>query len=141
MDTAQASQAWEMSEKEVFDICTDMGIDPENIPDDTVPVYHPDSFYADNPHRFYIYLLEVIANTHMDIKGVDKTILETCVAQLKEKKLIVQKVGADPDSLDYHDYIISSENVLYNEWTNSLVKESVSFLDKILSIFKKSEKE
>ena len=138
MNTAQASRAWELSEKEVISICTEMGIDPDHIPDDTVPVYLPDSFYAENPHRFYIYLLEVISNTHMEIKGIDKTILETCVAQLKEKKLIVLKIGAAPDSLDYHDYIISAENALFNEWSNSLIKESVSFLDKIVSFFKNS---
>ena len=138
MNTAQASRAWELSEMDVINICKEMGIDPDNIPDDTVPVYVPDSMYEDNPHRHYIYLLDVIANTHMEIKGVDRTILETCVAQLKEKKLIVLKIGADPDSLDYHDYIISAENALLNEWTGALVKESISFLDKILSVFKQS---
>ena len=136
MNTAQASRAWEITEDEVKSICKEMGIEADNIPDDTVPVYVPDRIYESNPHRYYIYLLDVISNTHMEIKGIDPTILETCVAQLKEKKLIVLKKGADPDSLDYHDYLISAEVANYNEWYNSLVKDSMSFLEKIISFFK-----
>ena len=73
----------------------------------------------------------------MVIKGIDRSILETCVAQLKEKKLIVLKNSAKPDSLDYRDYLISPERTLYNEWCNSLVKDSVSLIDKVVSFFKK----
>ena len=136
MNRAQASRAWEISEDEVAKVCKEMGIDSDNIPDGTVPVYVPDELYKGDPHRFYIYLLEVISNTHMEIKGIDKSILETCVAQLKEKKLIVLKCGAKPDSLDYRDYLLSPERTLYNEWCDSLVKESVSLIDKIISFFK-----
>ncbi len=137
MNRAQASRAWEISENEVVRICGEMGIDPDNIPDDTVPVYVPDQFCKTEPHRYYIYLLEVISNTHMEIKGIDKNILETCVAQLKEKKLIVLKNGAKPDSLDYHDYLLSPEIGLYNEWYGALMKDSMSIIDKIISFFKK----
>ena len=137
MNRAQASRAWELSEAEVERICERMGIDADDIPDDTVPVYVPNPLYETEPHRYYIYLLEVISNTHMEIKGIDKAVLETCVSQLKEKKLIVLKVGADPDSLDYRDYLLSAEVALFNEWYNSLVKDSMSFIDKILSFFKK----
>ena len=136
MNIKQASRAWEISETEVQMICKEMGIDTADIPDDTVPVYLPDRFYESNPHRYYIYLLDVISNTHMEIKGIDKEILETCVAQLKEKKLIVLKMGADKDSLDYHDYVISAERALYNEWYDSLVKESMTFIEKLVSAFK-----
>ena len=137
MNKEQAARAWEVTEKEVLKICSEMGIDPENIPQDTVPVYVPSRFYESDPHRFYIYLLDVISNTHMELKGIDPNVLETCVAQLKEKKLIILKNGADPDSLDYHDYLMSSETALYSEWCSSLVKPSMSFLDKIFSVFKK----
>lgn len=137
MNRAQASRAWEISENEVKRICEAMGIDADNIPDDTVPVYVPDKFYEADPHRYYIYLLEVISNTHMEIQGIDKDILETCVAQLKEKKLIVLKNGADPASLDYHDYLLSAERALFNEWHSALVKDSMSLIDKMLSLFKK----
>lgn len=136
MNAAQASRAWEVSEKEVCMICREMGIKTDSIPDDTVPVYVPDRFYEENPHRYYIYLMDVIANTHMEIRGVDQAILETCVAQLKEKKLIVLKTGAKPDSLDYRDYLVSAERDLYNEWYNSLIKTSMTLIDKILSVFK-----
>lgn len=136
MNTAQASRAWEISEKEVRLICKEMGLDADNIPEETVPVYVPDRIYESNPHRYYLYLLDVISNTHMEIKGIDKTILETCVAQLKEKKLIVLKTGADPDSLDYHDYLMSAERDLYNDWYNSLIKDSVSLIEKIISYFR-----
>ena len=139
MNRAQASRAWEISENEVNRICEEMGIDSDNIPDDTVPVYVPSQFYKTDPHRFYIYLLEVISNTHVEIKGVDKSILETGVAQLKEKKLIVLKIGANPDSLDYHDYLLSSEVGLFDEWYNTLMKDSMSLLDKIISFFKKEK--
>jgi len=137
MNRTEASRAWEISEIEVQRICDEMGIDADNIPAGTVPVYSPDRLYETDPHRYYIYLLEVISNTHMEIKGIDRTILETCVAQLKDKKLIVLKNGADPDSLDYHDYVVSAERALYNEWYGSFVKDSVSFIDKIISFFKK----
>ena len=136
MNAAQASRAWEISEKEVRTICKEMGLEADNIPDDTVPVYVPERFYEDNPHRYYIYLLDVIANTHMEIRGVDRAILETCVAQLKEKKLIVLKEGAAPDSLDYRDYVMSAERDIYNEWYNALIKNSMTLMDKILAIFK-----
>lgn len=136
MDIRQASHKWEITEKEVRMICNEMGIDAKNIPDDTVPVYIPDSYYADNPHRYYVYLLDVISNTHMELKGIDQVILETCVKELKEHNLIILKNGADPDSLDYHDYMISAERVLYNEWWNANIKDGISFLDKIISFFK-----
>ena len=136
MNVTEASRKWEISEKEVDKICREMGIDADNIPDETVPVYLPDRLYEENPHRYYIYLLDVISNTHMEIKGIDKDILETCVGQLKEKKLIVLKTGADKDSLDYHDYIMSADVDAYNGWYNSLVKDSVSLMDKIVSFFK-----
>ena len=136
MNAKQAARAWEVSETEVERICEEMELDSDEIPEDTVPVYVPDRIYESNPHRYYIYLLEVIANTHLEIRGVDKSILETCVGQLKEKKLIVLKTGADPDSLDYRDYVISAETNLYNDWCNSLVKESMTLIEKIVSYFK-----
>jgi len=137
MNRTEASRAWEISEAEVVKICENMDIDADNIPDGTLPVYSPDPGYVSDPHRYYIYLMEVISNTHMELKGIDRNILETCVAQLKEKKLIVLKKGADPDSLDYHDYVVSAERALYNEWYESLVKDSLGIIDKILSFFKK----
>lgn len=136
MNVAQASRAWEITEKEVRMICKEMGIETDNIPDDTVPVYVPDRYYEDNPHRYYIYLMDVISNTHMEIRGIDKAILETCVAQLKEKKLIILKAGADRDSLDYRDYLVSAERDIYNEWYNSMIKNSMTLMDKIVSLFK-----
>ena len=137
MNRAQASRAWEVTEHEVEQICERMGISADSIPDDTVPVYVPDRLYEANPHRYYIYLLDVISNTHMEIQGIDKDILETCVAQLKEKQLIVRKNGADPASLDYRDYLISAETSLFNQWYDAIMKSSMSLIDKILSIFKK----
>ena len=137
MNKTQASRAWEISETEVQRVREAMGIDANNIPDDTVPTYVPNEFYEGDPHRYYLYLLDVISNTHMEIRGIDRDILETCVAQLKEKKLIILKRGANPDSLDYHDYLLSAERALFNEWYSSLVKDSVSFIDKILSLFRK----
>ena len=136
MNVTQASRKWELSENEVRAICKEMGLDATNIPDETVPVYVPDPLYESNPHRYYLYLLDVIANTHMEIKGIEKNSLETCVAQLKEKKLIVLKTGADPDSLDYHDYLMSAERDVYNEWYNSLVKDSMNLIEKIVSLFR-----
>ena len=117
-------------------MCEAMGIDANNIPDDTVPTYVPNEFYEGDPHRYYLYLLDVISNTHMEIRGIDRDILETCVAQLKEKKLIVLKTGANPDSLDYHDYLMSAELDTYNEWYKSLVKNRLTLIEKIISFFK-----
>ena len=137
MIAAEASKAWEMTEIEVGQICEQMGIDADNIPDDTVPVYTPSTFFHADPHRYYIYLLDVISNTHMELKGIDQNILETCVEQLKEKKLIVLKRGANPDSLDYHDYLMSADKALYNNYYDAFVKDNMSILEKILSFFKK----
>ena len=137
MNKAQAARAWETTEGKVQKICDKMRIDSGNIPDDTIPVYVPDRFYGSHPYRYYVYLLEVISNTHMEIQGIDRNVLETCVVQLKEKKLIVLKKGADPDSLDYHDYLISAERAVYDEWYGSFMKESTSLIDKIISFFKK----
>ena len=137
MNTAEAAKAWEMTEIEVGQICEQMGIDADNIPDDTVPVYTPSRFFQADPHRYYIYLLDVISNTHMELKGFDQNILETCVEQLKEKKLIVLKRGANPDSLDYHDYLMSADKALYNSYYDAFVKDNMSILEKILSFFKK----
>ena len=137
MNRAQASRAWELSEIEVQQICDNMGINAENIPDDTIPVYVPDHVYDGDAHRYYIYLMDVISNTHMEIQGIDKDILETCVAQLKEKKLIVLKRGANLDSLDYRDYLVSAERGIYNEWYGFFVKDSMSLIEKLISFFKK----
>ena len=137
MNKAQAARAWEVSQTEVEMICKEMGIDAENIPEGTVPVYIPNPLYTADSHRYYIYLLEVISNTHMDIKGIDKNVLETCVAQLKEKKLIVLKKGADPDSLDYHDYLLSADRALFYEWYSYIMKDHMSIIDKVISFFKK----
>lgn len=137
MNREQAAHAWELSELDVRKICIAMGIDPDNIPDDTVPVYIPNPLFEEDPHRYYVYLMEVISNTHMEIQGIDKNILETCIEQLKDKKLIVLKRGADPNSLDYRDYVVSAERGLYNEWSGSFSQVSLSFLDKIISLFKK----
>lgn len=136
MNKAQASRAWEISESDVERVCREMGIDAENIPEGTVPVYVPNELYASDPHRYYTYLLEVIANTHMDIKGIDKAALETCVEQLKEKKLIVLKKGAAPDSLDYHDYLLSADKAVFYEWDSHFMKNNFSFIEKIISFFK-----
>lgn len=135
MNLEQAARAWEVSENEAERICKAMGLDADNIPEETIPVYLPDPMYEGNPHRYYLYLMDVIANTHMEIKGMDQSVLETCVAQLKEKKLIVLKTGADPESLNYRDYVISADRALYNDWVNSHIKASVSLIDKIISFF------
>ena len=137
MNRAQASHTWEISEGDVDRICEAMGIDADSIPEGTVPVYVPNPLYESDPHRHYVYLLDVISNTHMEIRGVDKVILETCVAQLKEKKLIVLKAGADPESLDYRDYVLSAERSLFYEWYTYLTKDHMTLIDKIISFFKK----
>ena len=137
MNKRQASRAWEVPEKQVELICKEKGINVNDIPADTVPVYVPDASFESDPHRYYIYLLDVISNTHMELKGIDPAILQTCVAQLKEKKLIILKKGADQDSLDYHDYLPSADRELYDEWYNCHVKHSVSLIEKIVSLFKK----
>ena len=125
MNREQASRAWEMSEKDVSIICEEMGIDDENIPEDTVPVYVPERINIDDPHRYYIYLLDAISNQHVEIQGIDKDILETCVCELKGKRLIILKRGADPDSLDYHDYVTSAERAAFNDWYGSIIKDSM----------------
>lgn len=132
MNRAQAAHAWELTEIEVKKICDAMGIDADNIPEGTVPVYQPDKYYDKDPHRYYIYLLDVISNTHMEIKGIDKDVLETCVEQLKEKKLIALKRGADPDSLDYHDYLMSVDRAVYNDWYSAIEKQNLTIIEKIL---------
>jgi hypothetical protein len=49
----------------------------------------------------------------------------------------VLKRGANPDSLDYHDYLMSADKALYNNYYDAFVKDNMSILEKILSFFKK----
>lgn len=112
MNRKQASIRWEVSEYEVSKICKHMNIDSKNIPEDTIPVYIPDKRYTKDPHRFYVFVLDVIINSHLEIEGIDPDILATCVEQLRETGLIVLKHGRAVGSVDYRDYMISANRAL-----------------------------
>ena len=133
MNKKQAAERWEVSEYQVGKICKHMGINPKSIPEDTIPVYIPDKRYKADPHRFYIFVLDVIINTHFQLEGIDNDIVETCVEHLKQAELIVLKHGRSNGSLDYHDYIISPNRELFFNWKNAKMKFKLEMINPIVS--------
>ena len=133
MNKKQAAERWEVSEYQVRKICKHMGINPKNIPEDTIPVYIPDKRYKVDPHRFYIFVLDVIINTHYQLEGIDNDIVETCIENLKQAELIVLKHGRSIDSLDYHDYLISPNRELFFNWKNANIKCKLEMIKPIVA--------
>ena len=133
MNLKQAAVRWDVTEYQARKICKHLGISPSNIPEDVVPVYLPDGRYKANPHRFYIFVLDVIINTHMELEGIDTDIIETCVEQLRNAGLIVLKRGKDTSSVDYHDYIISPNIELFYNWKNAKMRGKIDMIKPILS--------
>lgn len=128
MNKKEAAEAWHVSVKDVKRICSHMQIDPSDIPADTQPVYVPDKRVASDPHRFYIYALTVINNPILHLEGVDELILESCVTQLSRAGLIVPKKGANPDSTDYRDYVISADRQAFYDWSDKRTKVEFGML-------------
>ena len=132
MNLKQAAARWEVTEKTARKLCERMQVDPENIPEDLRPVYTGDQ-HAIDPHRAYLELLDVIMNTHLDLEEGDPDVRRTCLEQLRKENLIVAKNGRDPESDDYHDYILTPDKEKYYAWYDSKTKDSLNFLKRILS--------
>ena len=132
MNIKKAASCWEVTEKKARKICKSMGIDPKDIPENLRPIYIPDKRYTKNPHRFYVFVLDVIANTHMDLEGFDSIIIETCVEQLRKAGLIVLKHGVNEGSLDYHDYLISINQELFYNWKNAKMNNKIVMLSPLV---------
>ncbi len=128
MDKKEAARAWHVSEKDVKRICEHMQVDVKNIPEDLQPVYVPGKKVKMDPHRFYIYVLEVINNPILRLEGVDEDILQSCVTQLRLAGLIVPRKGADPESTDYRDYVLSADRERFYAWSNSKARENFGML-------------
>ena len=128
MNKKEAAAAWHVSVKEVKRICRHMQLDPNAIPGDARPVYVPDKRTASDPHRFYAYALTVINNPVLRLEGVDPLILESCVTQLSKAGLIVPKQGADPESTDYRDYVISADRQRFYDWSGKRAREELGML-------------
>ena len=128
MNKKEAAQLWNVPEKSVKKICRHMNIDVKNIPEDLVPVYVPEMHIRKDPHRYYIYVLEVINYPHLVLEGVDTDIIESCVTQLCQTGLIVPKKGKSPASADYHDYVITADRERFYEWYSSKAKQSLNIL-------------
>jgi len=133
MNKKQASRRWEVSENEVRKICKHMNLDSKNIPDDTIPIYIPDGRYTKDPHRFYIFILDVIINTHLELEGIDADIIATCVEQLRVAGLIVLKHGRPTDSIDYHDYMVSANRVEFYNWKSAKIKNKIELITPVIS--------
>lgn len=136
MNIQQAAARWEVTEKTARKLCERMHADPENIPDDLRPIYVADR-YRDDPHRLYLELLDVIMNTHLDLGETDPVVLQTCLAQLRKENLIVAKNGRDPESGDYHDYILTPDKEAYYTWYESKTKDNLSILRRILALIRR----
>lgn len=119
------------TEKKVRLICKKMNINPKNIPVRLRPIYIPDKRYKKNPHRFYIFVLDAIANTYYDLIEIDNDIISTCVNELKHAGLIVLKTGRN-DSTDYHDFIISSNVDLFYNWMSSKTKNKIELISQLV---------
>ena len=126
MNKKDAAKAWHVKEKDVKRICDHMQIDINNIPEDLQPVYVPAKELRKDPHRFYIYILEVINNPLLVLEDVDETIIQSCVTQLHKEGLIVPKKNADPESTNYRDYVLSADREKFYTWMNS---KSTMFLE------------
>ena len=128
MNKREAAAAWRVSIKDVKRICKHMQIDVNAIPEDTQPVYVPDKRVASDPHRFYTYALTVINNPILHLEGVDELILASCVTQLSKMGLIVPKKGADPESSDYRDYVMSADRSAFYDWSGKRAQEEIGML-------------
>ena len=133
MNKKQAATIWELTGYQVSKICKHMNLDPKNIPENTVPVYIPDRRYKKDPHRFYVFVLDVIINSHLKLESVDLDIIATCVEQLRTAGLIVPKHGRDESSLDYHDYMISINRTEFYNWQNAKMKNKIEMITPIVS--------
>ena len=136
MNLQQAAARWEVTEKTAKKLCENMQVDPENIPDDLRPVYKSDK-YGEDPHRVYLELLDVIMNTHLDLGETDPAVVKTCLAQLRKENLIVAKNGRDPESDDYHDYILIPDKEKYYAWYESRTKDTMKLLRRLLSLIRR----
>ena len=133
MNIQQAAVRWEVPVKTARRLCERMHADLENIPDDLRPIYTADQ-YGDDPHRVYLALVDVITNTHLDLDEIDPAVLETCLEQLRKEKLIVAKNGKDPESTDYHDYILTPDKEKYYAWYHCKAKTNLNILKRIVSL-------
>ena len=133
MNKKQAATRWEVTEWYVTKICKHMHIDSKNIPEETIPVYIPDKRYTADPHRFYVFVLDVIINSHLELEGIDTDIIMTCVEQLRTVGLIVLKHGRDGASLDYHDYIVSTNRTELYNWQSAKMRSKIEMITQILS--------
>lgn len=133
MNIKQAATRWEVSDYEVKKICRHLGISTRDIPDDTIPVYLPDKRYKRDPHRFYVFVLDVIINSHLELEGIDYDITATCVNQLRNAGLIVLKYGRAADSVDYHDYMISANRAEFYSWKDAKMKNKIEMITPIIS--------
>lgn len=133
MKAKEASERWEVSNYQVRKICKHMGLDSRNIPEDTEPVYIRDKRYKKNPFRFYIFVLDVIINTHLKLEDIDEDIIETCVEQLRDLGLIILIRGRKKRSVNYRDYIISPNKELFYNWNDYNVKRKLELLSPIIS--------
>lgn len=112
-----------------------MGIDKDNIPEDTVPVYVPDPVVLNDSHRVYISLLDVIGNPKLELEGIDKDLIVTALGELKQKGLITIIQGRDPNSTDYHDYMMSANRAEFINWYFCRANEDMGIIKKITSLF------
>ena len=125
MNIRQAAGRWEVRKKTAKKICRNMQVDPKNIPDDLAPVFLYDG-HQEDPHGLYLAILDVIANTHLDLDGIDRETVATCLTQLRDENLIVAKDGRPSDSGDYHDYIVTPDRERFYEWYGSKAKSDAS---------------
>ena len=133
MKVKEASDHWDVSNYQARRICKYMGLDTRNIPENIEPVYIKDKRYKRNPFRFYIYVLDVVINTHLRLEDVDNEIIETCVEQLSELGIIILKRGRSEKSVDYRDYIISPNRELFYNWKDYNVKRKLELVSPIIS--------
>ena len=133
MTIKQAAARWEVSEYVVKKICKHMNVDIKNIPENTIPIYIPDGRYKKDPHRFYVFVLDVIINSHLELEGIDPDIIATCVEQLSATGLIVLKHGRAVDSVDYHDYMVSANRVEFYNWRDAKMKSKIEIITAVVS--------
>ena len=112
MNKKQAMSVWNVTRREVHEICEYYGIKKEegqySIPEDTVPIYIPDKRYLKQDLRVYIFVADAICRKLQiapELFNSSDEEIKTVVRVMRNEELIVLLEGRQETSLDYRDYM------------------------------------
>jgi hypothetical protein len=97
------------------------------------PTYFPIFINHVVLHGFYVFVLDVIINSHLELEGIDPDIIATCVEQLRDAGLIVLKHGRTAGSVDYHDFMVSANRTEFYNWKDAKMKSKIEMITPVVS--------